>query len=85
MAEGWRGGELFWTPVEMDSLAGRQLRSNSLSDVMHQEDAIFSHSGTLVHFALHRGLLIIGWELQPPVAVLCCSIFLSSFLWCYFL
>lgn len=35
----------------MDSLAGRQLMPHSLSDVMHQADTIFSHTGTLATLA----------------------------------
>lgn len=36
----------------MDSLAGRQLRPHSLSDVMHQAHAIFSHTGTLSYVSV---------------------------------
>lgn len=36
----------------MDSLVGRQLRPHSLSDVMHQADAIFSHTVTLSYVSV---------------------------------
>lgn len=36
----------------MDSLAGRQRRPHSLSDVMHQAEAIFSHTDTLSYLSI---------------------------------
>lgn len=36
----------------MDSLAGRQLMPHSLSDVMHQTEPIFNHTGTFSYFSV---------------------------------
>ena len=65
----------------MESLAGRQPMPRSLSDVMHQADAIFSHNGTRSYLSIstlcidqQQNLLCIVSPVQSDAAAFLSSI-----------